>query len=70
MGAVRLIDGSTSLEGRVEVCLNNQWQAICARYTSSWTVEDARVVCRQLGHSVIGMYVSEASWAVARQFGG
>ena len=50
-GDVRLLEGSTSLEGRVEVCRSNAWGTVCH---SGWTVEDARVVCRQLGYSVVG----------------
>ena len=50
-GDVRLLEGSTSREGRVEVCRSNMWGTVCH---SGWTVEDARVVCRQLGYSVVG----------------
>ena len=50
-GDVRLLEGSTKLEGRVEICKNNVWGTVCH---IGWTVEDARVVCRQLGFSVVG----------------
>ena len=50
-GDVRLLEGSTRLEGRVEICKNNVWGTVCH---TGWTVEDARVVCRQLGYSVVG----------------
>lgn len=33
-------------EGRVEICLDFEWRPVC---DSSWTVEDGRVLCRQLG---------------------
>ena len=46
-GDVRLVGGPTVLEGRVEVCLNNAWGAVCHRYY--FGAPEARVVCGQLG---------------------
>ena len=46
-GQVRLADGSTTYEGRVEVCRGGVWVAI---YDSGWSYYDALVVCRQLGY--------------------
>ena len=53
-GEVRLIEGSSELEGTVEVCRNNQWSTVC---TIGWDNNDARVVCRQLGFSVAGITI-------------
>ena len=50
-GDVRLLEGSTKLEGRVEVCKNNGWGTVC---DDGWSKPDATVVCRQLDFSVAG----------------
>lgn len=51
-GAIRLRNGSqtTQMAGRIEICINNQWSAICS---NGWGDFDAAVVCRQLGQSTI-----------------
>jgi len=46
-GSLRLQDGVTLREGRVEVCINGVWSTVCDNF---WDVNDARVVCTQLGY--------------------
>ena len=45
-GDIRLVDGNSTFEGRVELCTQGLWGAVAA---SSWDSNDAKVVCRQLG---------------------
>ena len=47
-GDVRLVrrDGGSGNEGRVEVCIDEEWGTVCDH---NWGAADAEVVCRQLG---------------------
>ena len=51
-GDVRLVNGSGPHEGRVEICVNEAWGTVCS---NSWSSYDAKVVCRQLGYTSIGL---------------
>jgi len=45
--AVRLVDGPSAREGRLEVYYNSSWGTVC---DDGFTDEEARVVCAILGY--------------------
>ena len=47
-GDVRLQDGVSPTNGRVEICQYRTWGSVCSE---GWDDNDAKVVCGQLGYS-------------------
>ena len=52
-GDLRLMDGNSQFNGRVEICYENQWGTVCG--DNSWISDTsgASTVCKQLGYSPI-----------------
>ena len=45
------MDGPTSREGKVQICLNRVWGAFCYRDNYYSYSVDANVICRELGYN-------------------
>ena len=50
-GEVRLVNGSSIYEGRLEICINGDWGTVCDK---GWDTTDATTVCKQLGYAYTG----------------
>ncbi|XP_072174259.1 scavenger receptor cysteine-rich domain-containing protein DMBT1-like [Diadema setosum] len=56
---IRLVNGSSAREGRVEIFYDGAWGTVC---DDLWDIEDAQVVCRMLGYPNAERAESRASF--------
>ncbi|XP_048770739.1 scavenger receptor cysteine-rich domain superfamily protein-like isoform X2 [Ostrea edulis] len=56
-GLLRLENGNSTHEGRVEIYINGQWGTVC---DDLWTDTEASVVCKMLGYTGLSTSRSEA----------
>ena len=56
--AVRLVNGSSYTEGRVEILYNGIWGTVCS---DGWTINNAIVTCRSMGFSGIDKFYVTSS---------
>ena len=56
-GDIRLVNGTSQINGRFEVCINNAWGTMCSKQVTS---REAAVVCRQLNASNPNIRVNAA----------
>ncbi len=52
--SVRIDDGPSTAEGRIELCLNGQWSSVCA--DNYFCEKSASVFCKQSGFSSSSKY--------------
>ena len=50
--STRITGTSVPYIGRVEICIDQQWTTLCQ---SDWGINEAKVVCKELGYSNNGM---------------
>ena len=52
-GALRLVEGETKWEGRLEVCFNQRWGTVS---NDGWTEVNSQVVCNAFGYEFTGIH--------------
>ena len=53
---MRLADGKTELEGRLELCIGGRWGTVGSE---GWHQTNSEVVCNSFGYNISGQYRSQ-----------
>ena len=53
-GELRLVDGETEWEGRLEICIGQRWGTVGS---DGWTEVNSQVVCNTFGYDFTGMLI-------------
>ena len=56
---LRLVDGDSDNEGRLEICYNNAWSTACGG--RQWDEDFTEDVCRELGYVASGKHLCSLS---------
>ena len=58
-GTIRLVERVSEREGAVEICVNNLWHTVLDSQEIN-QLQEASVICSQLGFSPVGKNIHEA----------
>ncbi|XP_060081974.1 deleted in malignant brain tumors 1 protein-like [Ylistrum balloti] len=61
-GAIRLVNGSTKYEGRLEIYHAGEWGTVCDDGWQQNSENNGNLVCKQLGYSKFGHLLSKAPY--------
>ena len=59
--SIRLVNGATSAEGRLEIFHDIRWGTVC---DDNFDILDGRVACRQLGFTTVARIVTDAAYGI------
>ena len=61
--SIRLVNGATQAEGRLEIFHGNRWGTVCDDY---FDIPDGEVVCRQLGYQRVVRIVTDDAYGIGK----
>ena len=62
-GEIRLANGPSAYEGRIELCFHGIWSGLCVDFSFLFNSHNAAVACQQLGYHGLGeLCIPYCSW--------